>query len=134
MGDINKLTSGFLGPFLSRFSGSQGDDNTLENTTDNFVVFETELENIAENIGQVRVSMDETQSVVSDYQDAIILTQDQIKDFQTNGPRWINIIAWVLTVLLVWFAITQVGFIIQGVEFMQIADSTPSDPPDDAAD
>jgi hypothetical protein len=129
MGDINKLTSGFLGGFLTRFSGSQGGDTSLENTTDNIAVFETELENIAENFSQVSASMNETQSVVEDYQDAIIQTQGQINDFQTNGPKWINMITWVLTILLVWFAITQVGFIIQGVEFMKTAKYTTADPP-----
>ena len=132
MGDINKLTSGFLGGFLSRFSGNQGGENTLENTTDNFAVFETELENIAENFSQVSASMNETQSVVEDYQDAIIQTQGQIKNFHTNGPKWINVITWVLTILLIWFAITQVGFIIQGVEFMKTVKTTKIEPPDEA--
>ena len=131
MGDINKLTSGFLGAFLSRTPRSQGDDNSVENPVDNFAVFETELENIASNFSQVSISINETQTVVSNYQDAIIHTQDQLKDFQNNGPKWINAFTWILTVLLVWFAITQVGFIIQGVEFIRNANSTPSEAPDD---
>jgi len=132
MGDINKLTSGFLGGIITQFSGSQGGDDKLENTTDNFAVFETELENIAENFNQVSVSMNETQSVVEDYQDAIIHTQGQIKDFQSNGPRWINGISWVLTFLFIWFAISQVGFFIQGVELMKTAESSTTDSSDDA--
>jgi methyl-accepting chemotaxis protein len=119
IGDINNLTSGFLGAFKFRLPGMQQSDNSLDNTGDNFAVFETELENIASSFSQVNDAMIEAQGVMGDYQDTIVKTKDLVLDFQINGPKWINVTSWVLTILLVWFAITQIGFIIQGLEFLR---------------
>jgi methyl-accepting chemotaxis protein len=119
IGDINNLTSGFLGALKLRLPGMQQSDNSLDNTADNFAVFETELENIASSFSQVNDAMTEAQGVMGDYQDTIVKTKDLVLDFQINGPKWVTVTSWVLTILLVWFAITQVGFIIQGLEFLR---------------
>jgi len=120
IGDIDNLTSGFLGMIGSRIPGLQqpGDSTERENPMSNFAVVETEMENIARNFSQVNSAMKDAQDVVGSYQDVIKTTQGQIQDFQENGPKWITTTTWVLTILLIWFAITQVGFIIQGMEFI----------------
>ena len=119
MGDINGILSNFLEGFRLFMPALSQGDSTLENTTENMAVFETEMANIAVNLNQVNSTMIETQAVMGDYIQAIADTQALLEDFQTNGPRWITILTWTLTVLLLWFAITQVGFIIQGFEFIR---------------
>jgi hypothetical protein len=80
------------------------------------------MENIAINLRQVESEMIKTQSVMDDYIQAIADTQTLLEDFQTNAPRWITILTISLTILLLWFAITQAVFIVQGLEFIRTAE------------
>lgn len=121
MGDINEILSGFMGGIRLFMPGLNQDGGSLKETTENIAVFENELENIAENFTQVNGAMRETRAVMGDYQQAVADTREQLQGLQTNGPRWITILTWTLTILLVWFAITQIGFIIQGLEFIRSA-------------
>ena len=121
MGDINGILDGFLDMFRMFMPVQNQRGNTLENTTENIEVFETEMANIAVNLRQVKDKMIETQSVMGDYIQAIADTQILLEDFQANGPRWITILTWSLTILFVWFAITQAVFILQGLELIQKA-------------
>jgi hypothetical protein len=119
MGDINLLSNGFLGRLRLFMPGLDQEENPLENTAENMAVFETELEKIAGNFQQVNGAMVQTRTVMGEYQQAVAETQAQLQAIQESGPSSINLMVWILTVLLVWFAITQIGFIVQGIEFIR---------------
>ena len=121
MGNFSDILTNFLGGIRLFMPGLNQDGNSLEQTAENMAVFETELDKIADNFTQVNGAMVETRSVMGDYQKAVADTRTQIQDIQSNGLRWITILIWTLTVLLLWFAITQIGFIILGVEFIRSA-------------
>jgi len=124
MGTIDNLTSGFLGSLGNlRLPGFQSSEEPSEpaNPTQDFSSVETEIENIARNFKKINNAMIDAQDVVSSYQEVITSSINQIDDFQINGPKWITTITWSLTILLIWFAITQIGFIIQGLEFINTA-------------
>ena len=121
MGNFSDILTNFLGGIRLFMPGLNQDGNSLEQTAENMAVFETELDKIADNFTQVNGAMVETRSVMGDYQKAVADTRAQIQDIQSNGLRWITILIWTLTVLLLWFAITQIGFIILGVEFIRSA-------------
>ena len=136
MGDINEFTSNFLGNLPIRIPGLQRPEDSSEGDSpiNNFAVVETEMENIAGNFRGINSAMIDAQGVVSNYQNVIIITQEQIDSIQTNGPKWISTITWGLTIFMVWFAITQIGFIVQGLEFIRSAGEqrveVNGDPPD----
>lgn len=121
MGNFNDILTNFLGGIRLFMPGLSQGGNSLEETAENMEVFEAELENIAVNFTQVNGAMVDTRNVMVDYQKAVADTRAQVQELQTNGLRWITILAWTLTVLLVWFAITQIGFIILGTEFIRSA-------------
>jgi len=121
MGNFSDILTNFLGGIRLFMPGLNQDGNSLEQTAENMAVFETELDKIADNFTQVNGAMVETRSVMGDYQKAVADTRAQIQEIQSNGLRWITILTWTLTVLLLWFAITQIGFIILGVEFIRSA-------------
>ena len=121
MGNFSDILTNFLGGIRLFMPGLNQGGNSLEDTAENMVVFETELTNIADNFTQVNGAMVETRAVMGDYQKAVADSRAQLQELQANGVRWITILAWTLTVLLVWFAITQIGFIILGVEFIRSA-------------
>ncbi len=121
MGNFNDMLTNFLGGIRLFLPGLSQRDNSLEETSDNMAVFETELGNIAENFTQVNGAMVETRAVMGNYQETIADTRAQLQELQANIPRWITILTWTLTILLAWFAITQIGFIILGTEFIRTA-------------
>ena len=133
MGNFSDILTNFLGGIRLFMPGLSQDGNSLEETAENMVVFETELTNIADNFIQVNGAMVETRTVMGDYQKAVADTRAQLQELQANGLRWITILAWTLTVLLVWFAITQIGFIILGIEFIRSAKEGREIPFEDSA-
>jgi methyl-accepting chemotaxis protein len=121
MADINAFSSGFLSRLRLFMPGLNQEEDPQEDTTNNMEVFQTELENIADNFLQVNGAMLDTRAVMGNYQQAVAETRQELQELQTSAPRGINTLTWILTVLLLWFAITQAGFIIQGVEFIRAA-------------
>lgn len=119
MADINAFSSGFLSRLKLFMPGLNQGEEQQEGTTNNMEVFQTELENIADNFQQVNGAMLDTRTVMGNYQETVAETRQELQELQTSAPRGINTLTWILTVLLLWFAITQVGFIIQGVEFIR---------------
>ncbi len=78
-----------------------------------------EIETMTNNLHQVTTSLNEAQEVVDNYQLAIENATIQLETIQRNGPTWITIMAVVLTLMLVWLAIAQVGLLMQGAELVR---------------
>lgn len=122
IGDINNFSSNFLKLLPINIPGLQQQDSTSENQgTNQLDTIETEMENIASNFKGINFAMISAQGVVKDYQEILNLSRDQIDFFQLNFPRWISTTTWIMTILLIWFAITQIGFILQGVNLYRSA-------------
>ena len=124
MGDINDLSSNFLRALPLILPGLQQPESNPEvgETPNQFEIVETEMDNIANNFKGINYAMTNAQGVATDYQEIIDLTKEQIVFIQTNVPRWITTTSWILTILLIWFAITQIGFIYQGLNLYHSAE------------
>ena len=123
LGDINELSNNFLGLLPIKLPGLGQQDEAVESgeNTNQIEIIESEMENIAENFRGVNFAMTSAQDVVLDYQEIIDLSREQLDTFRNSFPRWISTTTWILTILLFWFAITQVGFILQGVNYLRSA-------------
>jgi len=121
VGDISDLSNSFLGLLPIKLPGLGQTEETDEGseTVNQIEIIETEMENIADNFRGVNFAMTSAQDVVLDYQGIIELSREQLDTFSNNFPRWISTTSWILSILLFWFAITQVGFILQGVTFLR---------------
>ena len=78
----------------------------------------TEVQTMAANLNQVTNSLVEAHDVIDNYKVAVNKTTIQLETIRENGPTWITAISVVMTVMLVWLAITQVGLLLQGVELI----------------
>ncbi len=63
--------------------------------------------------------MVEAQNVVDNYQIAVNGAKFQLENIQQNGPTWITVTTVVMTIILVWLAIAQVGLLLQGAELIR---------------
>jgi hypothetical protein len=73
-----------------------------------------EVQKMTTNLNQVTSSLVEAQEVVDSYQIAVENATIQLENIQQNGPTWITIVAIVMTIMLVWLVIAQIGLLIQG--------------------
>ncbi|MGB3703398.1 MAG: hypothetical protein WA997_19215, partial [Anaerolineales bacterium] len=87
---------------------------TTQDTVDSLSTGFAKLE---ESIASLLVTLDE-------YAEKIESTQEQLTYLETNLPTWIDMISVVLTILLVWLGISQVGLFILGWSYYKGQDLT----------
>lgn len=90
-------------------------ESSLTTTNDNMEVMQAEISLIAENIGDISEGLEEGQKVIEQYQEIIADIQSGIERWQSLLPDLINKGAWLLTFILVWLGITQIGLLVQGL-------------------
>ena len=77
---------------------------TTQDTVDSLVTGFTRLE----------TSIDSLMETLDEYAQKIDATQDQLTYLEQNLPRWIDYTSAILTVILVWLGISQVGLFVLG--------------------
>ena len=87
---------------------------TTQDTVDSLSTGFAKLE---ESIASLLVTLDE-------YAEKIESTQEQLTYLETNLPTWIDMTSVVLTILLVWLGISQVGLFILGWSYYKRQDLT----------
>lgn len=86
----------------------------------NMETIEADFTLIAADIREINTSMVEAQGVVDDYHVLVNDLLARVDRAEANMPGWINAAALVLTFLLVWAAISQVGLLMQGLSMVGI--------------
>jgi uncharacterized phage infection (PIP) family protein YhgE len=112
LGEISTLANGIMG--LVNFVG--GGSETPESQSGDLAV---EVQRMTNNLTDVTNNLGQAQSVVDDYQLTIDNAQAQLDNIQQGGPTWITAIAVVMTIILVWLAIAQIGLLLQGAELIR---------------
>jgi hypothetical protein len=57
--------------------------------------------------------------VIDEYQATTLKLQSQVNLAQEGLGRWLNRLAWLLTFLLVWLGIMQIGLLMQGWQLLE---------------
>jgi uncharacterized phage infection (PIP) family protein YhgE len=79
---------------------SQTTQNTVDSLSTGFASLETSINALLETLDE--------------YEEKIISTQDQLEYLDANFALWIDLASALLTVILVWLGISQVGLFILG--------------------
>lgn len=120
---------------LGNVSGSLGKINpTLTNlqsnlttTKDNLANIETEVTKMGGNIEQIKGNMENARQVIVQYQQESDILLAQVDIARKDLPTWINALAWLLTIGLVWLSITQIGLFLKGWEILYPGGKDPHD-------
>lgn len=110
--EISSLANGIVG--IVNLIGSGIEAPETQNTD-----LATNVQTMTANLNQVNNSLIEAQEVVDSYQLAVDNATTQLETIQENGPTWITLTAVILTIILVWLAIAQIGLLLQGVELIR---------------
>ncbi len=77
------------------------------------------VQEMANDLSDVAASLDEAQSVIASYQGSVDRAQTQLANIREHGPTWITVFTVVMTIILVWLAIAQIGLLLQGWEMLR---------------
>jgi hypothetical protein len=84
-------------------------------TRRNLTLIEIQVADIAYQVSLLNRSLDDASAVISSYDTILNELVDRTVYIQTNLDRWVNSAITILTIILIWVAVTQVGLITQGV-------------------
>jgi hypothetical protein len=101
-----------LNPALVTISAS------LKNGKTNLGVVEAELTRISETTKEISSALGSAQTVIGQYKTVTKQLEDRVGAAQRAVPDWIITITWILTFVLCWFLIAQLGMFLQGLEIL----------------
>jgi hypothetical protein len=84
----------------------------------NMVDLETQIEDASGQTEQIKNSLTETNAVILKVNDLAKRLQPRLSNLRIYVPRWLNYLTWGLTIFLVWFALAQIGMIVQGMRLI----------------
>ncbi len=90
----------------------------LATTNDNLAGLEESFDTMADNIGQIAVSIGNAQAVLQQYKGVIEQLQATMSWVSSSLPVWINWLRLGVSLLLVWLGIAQLALITQGWELV----------------
>jgi hypothetical protein len=87
---------------------SQGDLQDLE---EQVIVLNQKLTSITQNLILA-------QAVIDNYQTEVAQLKTWVQTGQDSLPKWIMSLSWLLTIIIVWLAATQIGTLLQGIDLL----------------
>lgn len=105
---LNSLT-----PALATINSSLVDGKT------NLGVIELELNKISETTKGMSTALGSAQIVIDQYKTVTTQFKEQIEAMQRLAPGWLTTITWILTFILGWLLIAQVGLGTQGLDMLR---------------
>jgi hypothetical protein len=82
-------------------------------------VVELELNKISETTVEINGALNNAQSVVDNYKIVINQLQSRVNLMLRVAKSWIAAIAWILTLILSWSLIVQIGMSLQGIDLLR---------------
>jgi hypothetical protein len=84
----------------------------------NLKQLETDLQKINSNIQNILGTMEKAQRIIDEYQQEISQLKTRLDLSRTASPEWILTAAWVLTFVISWLSISQLGLLLQGFDIL----------------
>jgi methyl-accepting chemotaxis protein len=104
-----------LSPIPTSLEQIQGD---LESTSTNLLGLQEDLQLINLNLRNIVITLTEAQTVIDEYQQEIEALKTRLEHSRTAAPDWILIAAWLLTFVIAWLSISQLGLLLQGFDIL----------------
>jgi len=102
-----------LSPSLATINASLADGKN------NLGVVETELNNVAETTKGISDTLGNALTVIDQYQTVVAQLKQNVEATQLVAAGWVTTITWVLTFVLVWLFVAQLGLGAQGLEMLR---------------
>ncbi len=87
----------------------------LETTQDNMQVFTNQISDLDKNIYAINKNLRQAQTTIDSYRSQVSSLKSWVDEANNNLPAWITTIAWILTIIIIWLVIIQIGIMLQGI-------------------
>ncbi|NLG70546.1 MAG: hypothetical protein GX495_00700 [Chloroflexi bacterium] len=101
-------------------------EESLDNASSRAGEVERDIRRIADDIDEISRNLEDARKVIGDYAALVTDLQTRFERFETSLPAIVNSGAMILTFLLVWAAVAQVGMFLQGVALLQNRTAVPA--------
>lgn len=94
-------------------------ETSLDSGQVNLEVVEVELETISETTKEISGALGSAQTAIGKYQTVTKQVKTRVETLRLAAPGWIKTVIWVLSFVLVWVLISQLGLAMQGLDIVQ---------------
>lgn len=98
--------------------GRMADD--LERTESNLVALRVQLRLVIATVEGLQSDVQEAQRIINSYGSTLDELIDRVDNVDMNLERWLDNTARVATVLLVWIVLTQIGLLVNGLNYLGV--------------
>jgi hypothetical protein len=78
-----------------------------------------QLKTISETTREMKDSLDKAQLVIDQYKSVTTRLQSRVDSAQASAPAWINAFVWLVSFVLFWLMVAQLGLGVQGVDMIR---------------
>jgi len=112
---------------LDPFQGSLKSFQTnLQSTQADLKTFNEQLLILDKNIKAINQNLASSQAVIDDYRAQALAYQSSIAEVKDALPGWINATCWILSLVILWVILIQIGILLQGIgQFTRFASAPP---------
>lgn len=93
-------------------------NSSLVDGKTNLGVVEAELNKMSETTKEIGITLGSAQTITTQYQTVTMQFKVRVEAAQSEVSGWITTITWILSFLLAWLLIAQVGLFTQGLEML----------------
>ena len=92
---------------------------SLDDSKSNLAVVEVELNKISDTTKEMSSALGNAQTTIVHYQAVTKQVKGRVETLRLAAPAWIRTIIWVLSFILIWVLISQLGLGMQGLDIVK---------------
>ncbi len=93
-------------------------EDSMKSSKGNVIMLSAQINIIADNVSELSTNLANAQQVLEQYHLVIDTVQNKVAIALENLPLFLNGVAILVTIILVWLGLTQVGLLYQGFEMV----------------
>ncbi len=95
----------------------------LDDTNTSMQILKDQIATLDQKIITINNNLLEAQTTISSYRTQVDSLNLSVERVKSNLPSWINSLAWILSAIILWLLIIQVGIFLQGISLLSSNDS-----------
>ena len=88
--------------------------SNLTTTRTNMQLLNRQISVLDKNIMQINKNLRQAQSTIDNYRSQLSSLLSWSESAKTNLPTWITTTTWIITIIILWLVIIQIGMVLQG--------------------
>jgi hypothetical protein len=92
--------------------------SNLATTHTNMEEFNDQILILGQNIVAIKHNLASSRVVIGNYRTQVTSLQSWFDKAKFSLPMWVNTMAWILTIIVLWLVMIQIGILLQGISML----------------